>query len=113
MDSQISVHFPVTSVLRCTVTNAKTTGLTNLHHSDMDESSGPPDGARIVHHELLIVKEPFLLDKPLLFRTGPNTSRLWEAFFLTWSMRDNQVTSSLPLPPQPVLQAYFTLNTSR
>jgi hypothetical protein len=43
-DSQIIVNSPV-----CTGSNAKKLGLKHLHFSDMGASSGPPDGARVVH----------------------------------------------------------------
>jgi hypothetical protein len=47
----------VTDVPRCTSSNAKTLGLNNLLFSEVAAGSGPPNGARIVHHgpnELLI-----------------------------------------------------------
>jgi hypothetical protein len=47
----------VTSVPRCSGSNAKTLGLKYLQLPDMGASDGPADGARVVHHwtvELLI-----------------------------------------------------------
>ena len=51
-NSQILVNLPVTEVPRCTNSNAKTLGLKNFQLPDVASSSGPSDGARIVHHEM-------------------------------------------------------------
>jgi hypothetical protein len=56
-NSQILVNLRVTDVPRCTSSNAKTLGLNNLQLAQVAAGSGPPNGARIVHHgpyELLI-----------------------------------------------------------
>jgi hypothetical protein len=47
---QILVNLPVTHVPRFTSSNAKTRVLKHLQLSDVASSSGPPDGARIIHH---------------------------------------------------------------
>jgi hypothetical protein len=44
------VKSPVTDVPRCTSSNAQTLGLKHLKLSDVASRSGPPDGARIIHH---------------------------------------------------------------
>ena len=49
-NSQILVYLPVTDVPRCTSSNAKTLGLKHQQPPDVASSSGPPDGAGIVHH---------------------------------------------------------------
>ena len=49
-NSQILVNLPATHVRRCTSSNAKTLGLKHLKLSDVASRSGPPDGARIIHH---------------------------------------------------------------
>ena len=38
-------------------------------------------------------RTPFLMERPfLMFRREPSTLSLWEAFFLTWSIWDDQVS---------------------
>jgi hypothetical protein len=49
-NSQILVNLPATHVPRCTSSNAKKLGLKHLKLSDVASRSGPPDGARIIHH---------------------------------------------------------------
>jgi len=49
-DSQIVVNLPVTNVLGCTGSNAKTLGLQYLQFLDMGVGGCPPNGTRIVHH---------------------------------------------------------------
>ena len=49
-DSQVIVNLPVTNVPGCIGNNAKTLGLQYLQFPDMGASGGPPNGARIVHH---------------------------------------------------------------
>jgi hypothetical protein len=44
------VNFPTTVVPRHTSSSAKTLGLKHLKLSDLASCSGPPDGARIIHH---------------------------------------------------------------
>ena len=49
-NTQIFVNFPVIDVPACTSSNAKTFGLKDLQLPNVTASSGPPDGAGIVHH---------------------------------------------------------------
>jgi hypothetical protein len=49
-NSQILVNLHVTRVPRGTSSNAKTLGLKHLKLSDVASRSGPPDGARMIHH---------------------------------------------------------------
>ena len=48
--SQILVNLHVTSVPRCTGSNAKTLGLKQLQLPDIGAIIGPRSGARVVHH---------------------------------------------------------------
>ena len=49
-NSQILVNLLATHVPRGTSSNAKTLGLKHLKLSDVASRSGPPDGARVIHH---------------------------------------------------------------
>jgi hypothetical protein len=50
-NNQILLNLSVNNVARCIGSNAKTLGLRDMQFPNMGASSGPPDGARVVHHE--------------------------------------------------------------
>ena len=78
--SQILVNYPVLTVPRCIVSNAKTLGLKHLQFPGLGASGEPPDGARVIHYqkdELLIQQDPFLMERSFLsFWKRPNTSSI-------------------------------------
>ena len=49
-DSQIIVNLPITTVPRCSGSNAKTIRLKYLQFPGMGASGGPPEGASILDH---------------------------------------------------------------
>jgi len=63
-NSQILKNLPVTSVPRCVGSNANTLRLKHLQFPGMGASSGPADGARVVHHrtDKLLTKQHSISD---------------------------------------------------
>lgn len=86
LNPQILVNLPVTIVPRCSSSSAKTFGLKDLQLPNMAASSGPPDGARIVHQgaDGLFVEHDSIPDgEATLLQERTQHFSLWAAFSLT------------------------------
>lgn len=102
-NSQIFMNLPVTTVPKCSGSNAKTTGLKHLQVPDMDTSSRTPVSTHVVHHwtDKLLIQQDSIPDRYHSSSLGDDT-QLPASEPLSFSIDQYQLTKSTVYQGSPL-----------